>query len=260
MAKANRGPRLVTIDIETAPLESFTWGIWDQTVGLDQIKTDWSILSFSAKVLGKPKVIYADTGGRGADKVRDDGELLKKLWTVLDEADIVVAQNGKSFDLRRINARLLQKGFPPYSPIRVIDTMLAAKRHFGFTSNKLAWLSDKLTATKKLTHKKYPGFSLWLECLKDNKKAWAEMKRYNVADTVATEQLYLKLRPWIDGHANVSVYGELELACPKCGSKKLQRRGKAVTQSGVYSRLQCQDCGGWARSRKVEKRVQSLVN
>lgn len=244
------GARIVTLDIETAPLESYHWGLWDQNIGLEQIGTDWSILSFSAKWLGEEPIIYMDTGGHGAKHVRDDAKLLKALWEILDTADIVVTQNGRAFDIKKINARLLQGGFKPYSPIHVVDTKLVAQRRFALTSNKLAWMSEHLTTTKKQSHKAFPGFELWKECLRDNPKAWQEMKQYNIADTIATEELYLKLLPWIDNHPNRAVYTEAEaFACPKCGSEKVQKRGTYRTNVGAYHRYQCQDCGGWSRSR-----------
>ncbi len=243
------GPRIVTLDIETAPLSSYHWGLYDQNIGLNQIEVEWSILSFSAKWLGNPRIEYADTS---SGNVRDDKKLLKRLWEILDQADIVVAQNGLAFDIKKINSRLLMHGYAPYAPIKVIDTMLVAKKHFAFTSNKLEWLSTHLTDAKKSTHKQFAGFELWSECLKGNPKAWREMKKYNCLDTLATEQLYLKLRPWIEGHPNVAAYGpDIQTACPKCGSTKVQSRGKAVTQTGEYTRMQCQACGGWSRTRFV---------
>ena len=263
--KTKDTPNIVTLDIETAPLQSYHWGLWQQNISLDQINDEWTILSFSAKWLDNDTVIYKDAGGRGKNKVRDDLPLLKELWNILDRADIVVAQNGAAFDIKKINARMLMAGFGPYSPIKIVDTMLVAKRHFAFTSNKLKWLSSHLTETEKSDHKQFPGFELWTECLKDNPKAWAEMKKYNCIDTKATEQLYLKLRAWTQGHPNVAAYAEHdELACPKCGSKDVQKRGKAFTQTGEYHRFQCKGCGGWSRSRysmnSAAKRKSLLTN
>lgn len=243
-------PRTVVLDIETAPIVSCHWDLWDQNIGLEQIQVEWAIISFSAKWLGKEGVVYRDTGGRGRKRVREDGPLVNELWTILDRADIVVAQNGVAFDIKKINARMVEHGHKPPSPFRVVDTMLIAKRHFAFTSNKLAWLSKHLTPAKKSIHKKFPGFMLWDECLKDNPAAWKEMRRYNIQDTIATEQLYLKLRPWMVGHPNVASYTDREdPLCPKCGSDNVQMRGRAFTQSGEYHRFQCKGCGGWARSR-----------
>ncbi len=155
------GPRCLVIDIETAPLSSYHWGLFDQNISHDQIQLDWSVLSFSCKWLGEKPVYYFDTGGRGKDKVRDDSELLKKLWGFLDEASLIIGQNVAAFDLKKINARMLEARMAPYSPVRIVDTLLEAKKIGAFTSNKLAFLSSRLTVKKKSEHKRFPGFSLW---------------------------------------------------------------------------------------------------
>lgn len=242
--------RILTLDIETAPLESYHWALWDQNISLDQIKVEWSTLSFAAKWLGKKEIIYADTGGRGVSKVRDDKALVGQIWKLLDEADLVVAQNGRKFDIKKVNARLVMHGFGPYSPVRVIDTLEVARRYFGFTSNKLEWQSKHLTDSPKQKHKKFPGFELWTECLKDNPAAWAEMRKYNIQDVRATEKLYLKQRPWIANHPNLAAFHDGPgVSCPKCDSTDLQKRGQAITTAGRYQQYQCKNCGGWARGK-----------
>jgi hypothetical protein len=246
-------PRTLVIDIETAPIEAYVWGLFENNVALNQIKTEWSILSYAAKWLGSKKMIYDDTSGRGVRHVRNDKKLMRGLWDLLDEADIVVGQNHKKFDLKKIHARMIEHGLGPYSPIRTVDTTIEARRYFGFTSKKLAWMSDHLTDTPKDDHKAFPGFELWTECLADNPKAWREMKKYNVRDVEATEKVYLRLRPWMATHPNVGSYIEdKDARCPKCGSKNLQSRGYNFTQQGRYPRYQCQDCGGWGRGKQQQ--------
>lgn len=248
--KTQEGPIIITLDIETFPVVACVWKIWDENIGLEQILHDWSIASFAYKELGKRKVHFFSTGGRGADKTRDDSEVLKELWRVLNWADIVITQNGRAFDEKKINARLVTKGFRPYKPIKVIDTKLIAKKHFSFTSNRLEWLSKTLTDLPKHKHKEFPGFELWEECLKDNPKAWRVMRKYNIIDVISDEKVYLAVRPWMEGHPNVAAYNENEkIQCPKCGSERMVKQGLRVTQSGEYHRYQCQACGGWARSR-----------
>jgi DNA polymerase elongation subunit (family B) len=265
MAVKPHSPRILTIDIETATIEAHVWGCWDQNVGLEQIKTEWSILSYCAKWLGSSRLYYDDTSGRGKNRIRDDKKLMKGLWKLLDEADIVVAQNGKKFDIPKINARLVEHGFKPYSPVRIVDTLQLAKARFGFTSNKLEWMSQHLTTTPKSKHKEFPGFELWKECLEDNPRAWAEMKKYNCRDVVATELVYLKLRAWDAKHPNVGTYAEsVGAECPKCGSGELQMRGTAMTQQGKYPRFQCRGCGGWSRGKALlierDQRKRLLAN
>jgi len=259
-------PKILTFDVETSPVEAYVWGLWDQNVGLDFVKTDWTIFSWAAKWLGKREVLFQSTGGRGADKVRDDKPIMKGLRDLLDEADIVIAQNGKRFDVRKVNARLIQHGIKPPSPYRVIDTMLVAKKYFAFTSQKLAWTSRLLTDTPKDEHKRFPGFELWKECLLDNPAAWREMEKYNKRDVRATEKLYLKLRPWIENHPNLGVFDPTDRPlCPKCGSDHIEKAGSRVSvkQQGVYKRYRCMVCGGWARGKvmqlPLEKRRSLLV-
>ena len=103
MKKKNKqGPKILILDIETIPLTSYTWGLFDQNVSLGQIKEEWAILSFAAKWLDDPSdvktVMYQDQ--RGIKNIRNDKKLLKSLWKLLDEAQIVLTQNGISFDIK----------------------------------------------------------------------------------------------------------------------------------------------------------------
>ena len=88
-------PRVLILDIETAPLKSFTWGLWQQNVGLNQIDSEWFILSYSAKWLGESEenIFYKDL--RGVVAQEDDTPILDELWPLLNEAQIIITQNGK---------------------------------------------------------------------------------------------------------------------------------------------------------------------
>lgn len=244
-------PRILSLDIETAPILGHVWSLWKQNVGLNQIDTEWSILSFCAKWLGDPRVIYEDTFSQ--KNKRNDKRLVRSLWRLLDEADIVVAQNGVRFDVKKIQARMIMQGFKPPSPFKVVDTMLEARKNFGFTSNKLEWLTDKLCVKhKKQKHKQFPGFELWSEYLRGNPAAAVEMREYNTLDVLSLEELYLKMLPWMAGHPNVANYSDEPTdgpLCPHCGSDHVRRKGLRYTQVGQYPRYHCQACGAWSRGR-----------
>lgn len=250
------------LDIETAPILGSVWSIWQQNVGLNQIERDWYILSYAFKWLGDPKIYYRDK--RKSYKTEDDKELLDDLWKFLDEADVIVAQNGVRFDSKKINARFILNGYPPPSPYKIVDTMLQAKASFGFTSNKLEYMTDKLCSAKKLKHNEYPGFELWKACLAGDMKAWRCMKKYNVRDITSMEELYLIMLPWMKGHPNYGLYINPEApCCNRCGSEDIQKRGTYKTDVGVYQRYHCGSCGGWLRGRKLlntaEERRQLLT-
>lgn len=241
------GPRILLLDIETAPIEAAVWGLWQQNVGLNQIQRDWLILSFCAKWLGNSEVQYHDL--RECSEL-DDSKLVEMLYNLLNEADMVIAQNGKRFDVPKIQTRFIVQGYLPPRPFKVIDTLLMARQSFAFTSNKLEHLTDVLCTTKKRKHSKFPGYDLWRECLRGNLEAWEEMRLYNIDDVVSMEELYLRLRPWYVGHPNVAIYRESEVpACPKCGSEELVHDGYHFTQAGKYEQMHCKSCGGWSRGR-----------
>ena len=235
--------KVLIFDIETAPMLGYVWGLWDQNVALNQIKQDWYVLSWSAKWLydAPEKVMYEDQ--RKAKNIEDDAKLLRNIWKLLDEADVVITQNGQSFDVKKLNARFIQNGFNPPSSFRHIDTLQIAKAKFGFTSNKLEYMTDKLcTQYKKLKHAKFSGFELWKQCLAGNKEAWKEMEVYNKYDVLSLEELYTILAPW-DSKINFNVFhDELEHQC-NCGSTEFTRRGYKYTNSGKFHRLVCDNCG-----------------
>jgi DNA polymerase elongation subunit (family B) len=244
-----KGPKVLLFDIETAPMLGYVWSLWENNVSLDQLYKDWHVLSWSAKWLDDPpsKIMYRDQ--RNAKKIEDDKDLLKSIWKLLDEADIVITQNGKSFDHKKLNARFILQGMQPPSSYRHIDTMLIAKKHFAFTSNKLEYMSNNLCTIKKLKSKKFPGFTLWLECLAGNRKAWKEMERYNKYDVLSLEELYYKLIPW-DSSINFNVYHDTtELVC-SCGSKHFHSNGYYYTATGKFQRLRCTKCGSEIRGRE----------
>lgn len=253
--------KILLLDIETAPIIASVWRIWDQNISLGQIKSDWHLLSFAAKWLGEKRVIYQDQSSTFA--IENDRKLLVSIHKLLNEAEVVIGHHGKKFDLPAINARLITSGFEPPSPYKIIDTREIAARHFRFTSNKLEFLSGILCKKKKITHRKFAGFELWKECLAGNPKAWAEMRRYNIRDVEALEELYIKLRPWQVNAPNFGLYDEKESPfCPKCGSENVSRNGVICLAVGKYQRFKCGDCGGWARAAKpvntAEKRASLL--
>jgi len=81
---------------------------------------------------------------------------------LLDQADILITQNGQAFDSPKINTRFILNGMKPPSPYKHLDTYKIAKKVASFTSNSLEYLTDKLCIKyKKLAHAKFPGMLLW---------------------------------------------------------------------------------------------------
>lgn len=187
-------PKVLILDIETAPMISYVWGLFDQNIPLNMIQRDWFILSWTAKWLHEDEVMYKDQRGKKGKSLENDKALLVPLFKLMDEADIILGQNSNAFDIKKINSKFLEHGLGVPSSYKKIDTYLLAKKHFLLTSNKLEYMSKKFNVKyKKQEHEEFSGFKLWDECMKGNLKAWKSMERYNNFDVLATEELFLKL-------------------------------------------------------------------
>lgn len=231
-------PKILLFDIETSPNLGYVWGKWEQNV--IEFKEEWHILSFSAKWLGGKQV----TKGLCDYKDKTDKSIVKEIYDLFEEADIIVAHNGDQFDIKKCQQRFSFYRMNPPSPFKTIDTKKIAKKYFSFNSNSLNDLGVTLGFGKK---EKHDGFETWLGCMSGNKNSWNIMKKYNAKDVILLEKIYLHFLPWMSNHPNLSqMFG---CVCPKCGSGKLQSRGYARNLSSIFNRFQCKDCGGWGRER-----------
>lgn len=228
--KDKKGPRVLIYDIETAPLLGYCWSLWDNNIGLNQIHSDWHVLSWAAKWMGEENVYYEDQ--RNAQNVEDDKKLLQGIWKLLDECDFVITQNGKKFDQKKLNARFVIHGMKPPSTYRHIDVLQIAKSQFGFTSNKLEYMTKTLCKKyKKSGHAKFSGFELWSECLRGNLEAWTEMENYNILDILSLEELYSIISPWDGKLPNFAVYDD-----EPCSNGEWVKEGFVYSNLGKYDR------------------------
>lgn len=251
-------PRVLIYDIETSPNLGYIWGKWQQ----DVIKYDkeWHMLCFAYKWLGEKEthvVALPDFEKAYAADKENDFYVVAALWRLFNEADVVIAHNGDSFDQKKAQARMLVHDLGPVVPYKQIDTKKVARRYFNFNSNKLEDLGNILG----LGHKKQTGgFDLWMGCMAGDQKAWNKMKAYNKQDVVLLEKIYLRMRPWMQGHPAMNLAVGQQMACPKCGKGPMQRRGfQHTTNSNSYQRYQCQACGGWSRDRTPEKVISKVA-
>jgi hypothetical protein len=249
-----RQPKILLFDIENAPNTAYIWGLWQETTSPEMIEREWYMLCWAAKWLGESTVYSAglmDYPKEFRANPENDKPLLKTLWKLLDEADIVIAHNGAQFDVRKTNARFIMNGLTPPSPYKVIDTLLIARKHFFFTSNKLNDLGKYLKCGQKV---ETGGFKLWKKCMAGNRAAWKKMVTYCKNDVRLLEKIYLKLLPYIENHPNLAVYlDDDSQRCPNCASENIEKRGYSYTNLRKYQRYFCKHCGKWSRGNKFIK-------
>lgn len=191
------------LDIETTPLQVYTWGLWDQNIGINQIIKSTEMMCFGAKWLGQKSVTFKS--------VHHDGKkaMLEELHRLMDEADVLVGWNSAAFDHKHINREFLENGMTPPAPTKDLDLMTIVKANFQFPSNKLDYVAQKLGVGSKVKHS---GFELWIGCMNDDKKAWVEMKRYQIQDVQLLDSLYDILLPWFPGSGSVTSKERQDLA------------------------------------------------
>lgn len=234
--------KVLTLDIETSPNVADVWGLFNQNVSLSQLRESTRVICFAAKWRGEPKVEFRSEFHDGRD------EMIRRAHALLDEAQVTVTYNGRSFDLPNLRREFLLAGLTPPSPTSDIDLYRVVKSRFRFASGKLDHVAQQLGLGAKAKHE---GHELWVRCLAGDEKAWRRMAAYNRQDVRLTERLYERLIPWVKGHPHAGLMSGVEEAvCPRCGSSRLQKRGFAYTPLGVYQQYACQGCGSWSRGGK----------
>ena len=247
--------RVLFLDIETAPNLAYVWGMWEQNV-ID-FKSQWYIMCFSAKWKDGEHITKGLSDYREYRNGKEnDRELVKELWDLINQAEIVVAHNGDQFDLRKINTRFSYYNLPPPSPYKTVDTKKIAKRYFSFNNNSLDNLGEYLNLGRKIKH---GGFELWQGCMSGDNKSWRQMKAYNKQDIVLLEKVYFHLLPWMKNHPNMGIYIN-GTVCPKCGSRSLVRKGIQHNSTTSYHRIKCKDCRGWCRATVNLQESRPLVS
>jgi DNA polymerase elongation subunit (family B) len=245
--------KILLFDIETAPMKAYVWSQYDVNyIPSEMVISNGYILCWCAKWLGDKHVISKSLIDYPIyKKIKDsDKELVKDLRELLNEADVVVTQNGVKFDVKYFNTRCIVNGIKPPSPFKNVDTLQTARKAFLFTSNKLNDLGELTGCGNKI---ETGGFKLWKGCLSGDMLSWKKMVRYCKQDVKLLEKVYSKFLPYIRNHPNQNVYNETKLSCPKCGSGKLNKKGFMHTLSGKKQQYQCISCGGWCSEGKVIK-------
>lgn len=249
------GKRLnvLVLDIETAPMLAYIWDMRDiKSVGQDQIVHDRYVISHGTMWWGQPDTFeYHDQFGEGPE---NDARILRILKKRLNKADVVITQNGQWFDSRRVNARMGILGIKPPSPYKHYDTYQLVKRVFDLPENKLSYITKKFNKKyRKTEHKEFPGFSLWKEYLKDNKKARASMRKYNEFDVRSTDEAATNLMAWAPEHfPDFFEVSDRSMECGRCGYEGQMQEVKAKRNKNTkYRQYRCPGCGGFQTGARI---------
>lgn len=237
-------PVVAVMDIETLPMITYTWGMFDQNISGEQVVADSCMLSWAGRYLDSPQM-HSDVLTPDEAKARDTKRIALSCWEFLKRCDVVIGHNFQGFDAKYINTEFLKWGLPPLKFV-IVDTLLVARQNFRFSSNKMKFINEHLGIRNKIEN---DGFPLWRACSEGDAKALQSMLEYNEGDIGATEELWFKVRPYVR-NMNVALYNELtERQCPVCGSMDLHVEGWYYTPAGMWESIRCEKCGCLARGK-----------
>ena len=177
-------PRIISLDIERAPMLVEAWGLWDQNIPIQHIVRDSRMISFAVVSLDDKKLkVFRSEYHNGRTK------MLADLWRQLDKADVVVSYNGVKFDEKHISTEFVKDRLPPPSKFKSVDLLPFVRRKFNFDSNKLDYVSQAMRVGKKLDYS-VSHSELLKGCERGDAKSMKLLEEYNVQDALLNLRLY----------------------------------------------------------------------
>lgn len=246
--------RILIFDVESAPATGWYWQPKTTFIPMDNMLEDGRIICWSAKWLNGPTMFSSewDHGRVG---------MLASLGNLLDQADIVVGYNSDNYDIPYVNWELHRNQLRRPSPYKSVDLIKVVRKHFRPMYKKLDFLSQQLLGNSKIVT---GGMDLYRALLLGNdedlrEEARSLMRQYNKHDVVLTEDLYLDLLSWIDGHPPVRFSDSLEsIVCRSCGSEDMERAGWKQAVMLRYPVYRCVSCGSYGRTTVGRERITNM--
>lgn len=259
--------KILAWDIETLPMAVFLWHLGKHShISHDNIIQESSIVCAAWKYVEIDKrvrsVSVMDCKTRFDKNAYDDYHVVKKLHSVLQDADVLLAQNGDNFDLKIFNWRAKRWGLDPAVPkVQTIDTLKESRKVFRPPSHRLDYKNKALghEGKERIDIREWFDIALYGIGKGDKITAISALKKmihYNKRDVEALEEMYLDERAWYKQHPNRLLYDPNVDGCPTCGGKSYSKNGYRHTVTGIYQAYHCSSCGkrfqGTKRLHKVE--------
>lgn len=251
-----RSARILLLDIETSLMKFYGFSPKVEYIPHELMIQDWSVLCWGAKWLFEPEIM-GDSATPEESMNREDERLLGGIWDLIDEADIVVTQNGINFDLKKLRSRFLMGGYNPPSPFMNVDTLKVSREVFGWSYNRLDALGRKFGIGQKSDME----IEDWIFCSEGSQEHLTKMFEYCKRDVAPLlEDVYLKMLPWIPNHPNLGLYTDHDAdVCPKCESQDLKWGETYPTPSGLWEGFRCKSCGAVGRGKGKEHKIKGVM-
>ena len=184
--------KILILDIETSPHVIYTFDLWKKNfyTSPDRIIKESQMLSWAAKWVGEKRVHYMDT------RLLPEEVIVLGIVKLMEQAHIIVAHNGKAFDIKIINDRAGLYGIPLPTEYRAVDTLKISKKYCRTPYHNLKYLCQRYNKIHfKLDTEM--GIELQIGCMNGKRSYWAIMRKYNIKDVLCLEELYVNtLSKW----------------------------------------------------------------
>lgn len=234
--KSSVGKTMV-YDIETSLVRIEHWGTGKTYINHNQltqgIEGETRIISIAWKYVGEDEV-YALTWDDGCDK-----EMMREFMNYYNACDMVIGQNNNSFDNKLVATRAAKHGFPLNRFVKSFDIYRKVKSVLKLQSYSMAYMAKFFGLTLKQSHE---GIRMWKMIQygtpSEKKEYLKKMVDYNIGDIVTTEELYMKLRPYMGTVSHFGVKeGKPRWSCPVSGSENVRLHNTIVTEAGTVQRI-----------------------
>lgn len=243
-------PRIVLLDLEILPNLKKALKYWPKLssfYGKTLKASVTSICCIGYKILGEKETqcINAWDFPQWELDVNDDKPVLEAFLPIVQSADMIVTHNGKNFDKKYLQTRLIMHELETLDKTAHGDTKQIASSNYFFIDNKLQTLGEELFGERKLDHE---GWELWEKTHGRDPEAMRTMEAYCKQDVNLLEKVFRRFRPQIKDIPNHNLLNPYkEKVCPSCGSSRLRSEGRRHTKTKSYRRYICADCRSWSQ-------------
>lgn len=238
-------------DIEVSPNIAWMWKPEHYTtVSYDNILIEGKIICICWKWAGQ-HIVHSLTW----DKKHNEKKMLEVFIAEANKADEIITHNGEHFDIKWLRTRCSINGVSMMPDYVSLDTYKAAKHHFNFNSNKLAYIAKSFGLGEKM---ETGGSKLWKRVLMgqteiDNPDFWsrpilgnnpsalAHMVAYCKQDVNLLEKVFDRMNTYMKPKTH---YGRTTSSCPECGSENTVVNMRRITAAGITKvTMHCKNCG-----------------
>lgn len=166
---------------------------------------------------------------------RNDYIVAKKLFDVMEQADVIIGHNFDGFDMKEINRIFSLHGVGVLPDIRTIDTLKVARKYFAFEGNSLRDLADLFGIEQKLDA---PD---WIAVVEGDRKETEYAVKYCKRDVKVLKKVFERLVPFIKNLPKVP-RKHMPENCDACGSGLLKNHGTRFDGRSYYIDIRCLEC------------------